>query len=328
MKVIIDKKNELEIEITGETHTLCNALRKTLMEDKDVEAAAYVIEHPIIGEPKLYIKAKNPKKSLKKAAETLQSRCGEFKELIDADADGKTTGKKKAKKSTKKQQKNQLKKPPRKPPRRPPKKPLKRKNEPKKFRSIKQEIRILGVDDAPFVPHTQEQVMLIGTVFRAGMWLDGVLRTFITVDGNDATDSLIKMVNNSRHLEQLRVMMLDGITFGGFNVVDIHKIFLETGVPVIVIMRKYPDLESIKKALKKFSNWENRWNCILEAGEIYKIDKIHKKEPIYMQTSGIGKEDAQEIVILSSTRSAIPEPIRAAHIIAAGVTTGESKGNA
>ncbi len=158
--------------------------------------------------------------------------------------------------------------------------------------------------------------------------MDGVLRTFITVDGHDATDSLIHMVNNSRHLEQLGVMMLDGITFGGFNVVDIHRIFQETGVPVIVIMRKYPNLESIKKALQKFQDWEQRWNHILEAGEIYKINKIHKHEPIYMQTSGITEEDAQEIVILSATRSAIPEPIRAAHIIAAGVTTGESKGNA
>ena len=49
MKVIKDTKKELEIEITGESHSLCNTIRKTLMEDDDVEAAAYVIEHPIIG---------------------------------------------------------------------------------------------------------------------------------------------------------------------------------------------------------------------------------------------------------------------------------------
>ena len=82
MKIIKDTKTELEIEITGESHTLCNALRKVLMEDKDVEAAAYTVEHPIIGEPKLYIKAKNPRKSLKKASETLKSRCEEFKVSI------------------------------------------------------------------------------------------------------------------------------------------------------------------------------------------------------------------------------------------------------
>lgn len=71
------------------------------MEDKDVEAAAYVIEHPIIGEPKLYLRAKNPKKSLKTAAETLKSRCDEFKELLESDGNGKTKGKK-AKKPAKK----------------------------------------------------------------------------------------------------------------------------------------------------------------------------------------------------------------------------------
>ncbi|CDG66002.1 MAG: uncharacterized protein PWQ15_1275 [Methanobacterium sp.] len=214
-----------------------------------------------------------------------------------------------------------------------PKKLLKRKSESeglkniKRFRSIKPEIRILGVDDAPFVPHSGEQVMLIGTLFRAGNWLDGVLRTYITVDGTDATESLIALVNDSRHWEQLGVMMLDGITFGGFNVVNIQEIFQNTGVPVIVIMRKYPDLPRIKKALMNFPDWEERWDHILQAGEIFEVP-IHGKEPIYMQICGLREQDARKIVELSATRSAIPEPIRVAHIIAAGVTTGESRGNA
>ncbi|MDD1763835.1 MAG: DNA-directed RNA polymerase subunit L [Methanobacteriaceae archaeon] len=84
MKIIKDEKKELEIEITGESHSLCNAIRTVLMEDKNVESAAYVIDHPIIGEPRLYIKAKNPRQSLKKAAKTLQSRCGEFKKLVES----------------------------------------------------------------------------------------------------------------------------------------------------------------------------------------------------------------------------------------------------
>jgi len=109
MKIIKDTKKELEIEIEGESHTLCNALRNILMEDKDVSSAAYVIEHPIVGEPKLYINAKNPKKSLKKASETLKSRCGEFKDLIAAAETDKTTKSKKSsktKKTTKKKAKS------------------------------------------------------------------------------------------------------------------------------------------------------------------------------------------------------------------------------
>ena len=99
MKIIKDTKKELEIEIEGESHTLCNALRKILMEDKDVFSAAYVIEHPIVGEPKLYINAKNPRKSLKNASETLKFRCEEFKDLLSTISTGK---KSKSEKSTKK----------------------------------------------------------------------------------------------------------------------------------------------------------------------------------------------------------------------------------
>ena len=198
----------------------------------------------------------------------------------------------------------------------------------KKFRNIKREIRILGIDDAPFAPHTTQPVMLIGTVFRAGDWLDGVLRTFVTGDGRDATQKVINMVNITRHKDQLGVMMLDGITFGGFNTVNIREIFQATGIPVIVVMRKYPNFEKIKKALKRFDDWEIRWKNVLDAGEIYKIKNDSDKENIYIQIFGIDRQDAEEIVKLSTTRSAIPEPLRVAHIIAAGVVTGESKGSA
>lgn len=197
----------------------------------------------------------------------------------------------------------------------------------KKFRNIKREIRILGVDDAPFAPHTTQPVMLIGTVFRAGDWLDGVLRTYITGDGRDSTKKIISLVNLTRHKDQLGVMMLDGITFGGFNTANIREIFRATGIPVIVIMRKYPNFEKIKKALMHFEDWEKRWKNVLDAGEVYKIENDHE-EAIYIQIHGIDMKDAEEIVKLSTTRSAIPEPIRVAHIIAAGVVTGESRGSA
>jgi endonuclease V-like protein UPF0215 family len=202
---------------------------------------------------------------------------------------------------------------------------MKKRNEKKKFRIIKQEIRILGVDDSPFPSHTTDEVMLVGTVFRAGSWLDGVLSTYIHGDGTDATEKISEMVKNSRNLDQLGVIMLDGITFGGFNIVNIRQIFESTGIPVIVIMRKFPNFERIKKALKRFDDWEDRWANVIEAGEVYSVDR---PEPVYIQIHGIEREDAEDIVRLSTTRSSIPEPLRVAHIIAAGIVTGESKGSA
>lgn len=195
----------------------------------------------------------------------------------------------------------------------------------KSFRTIKSEIRILGIDDAPFTPHQKGKVLVVGTLFRGGSWMDGVLTTYLQIDGTDSTDQIIKMVKKSRHLGQLGVIMLDGITFGGFNVVNIQQIYQKTGVPVIVAMRKLPNFDKIKKALQNFSDWEDRWSNIEKAGQVYRVDKSGQ---LFIQISGINLEDALEIVKLSTTRSNLPEPIRTAHIIAAGVETGESRGNA
>ena len=79
--------------------------------------------------------------------------------------------------------------------------------------------------------------MIVGTVFRGGDWMDGVLRSDITKDGLDATDIISKMIKKSKHYGQIRVVMLDGITYAGFNVVDIEELYGETGIPVIVVMR-------------------------------------------------------------------------------------------
>jgi endonuclease V-like protein UPF0215 family len=190
---------------------------------------------------------------------------------------------------------------------------------------IKPEIRILGIDDSALL---NEKVMIVGTVFRGGDWIDGVLRSEITRDGLDATEVIGKMIKSSRHYGQLRIVMLDGVTYGGFNVVDIEELYRETGLPVIVIMRSYPDFEKIRSALRNFSDGEMRWDIIKKAGKIEKLVTEKNRTPIYIQKAGIGAKSAEKIVRLTSIRSNIPEPLRVAHLIATGIIFGESRGKA
>ena len=190
---------------------------------------------------------------------------------------------------------------------------------------VKPEIRILGIDDSALL---NEKVMIVGTIFRGGEWIDGVLRSEITRDGHDATGVIVTMIKNSRHYGQLRVIMLDGITYGGFNVIDIQELYRETGLPVIVVMRSYPDFEKIKSALQHFSDWEVRWNIIKRAGEIEKLVTARNGTPVYIQKAGIGAKNAEKIIHLTSIRSSIPEPLRVAHLIATGIILGESRGKA
>jgi len=190
----------------------------------------------------------------------------------------------------------------------------------RRFRSIKPEIRVLGVDDGVFIPHSKGLVDVVGIVFRGGYWLDGVMRTEIEVDGLDATEKIASMIIESPHYKQLRIIMLNGITFAGFNVVDIKELYSKTGLPVIALMRDLPKMEEIRQALENLPEKEKRWKAILNAGEIFEVQTREGEEPIYMQIAGIEREDAEKIVKITSTRSNIPEPLRVAHIIASGLT--------
>ncbi len=187
---------------------------------------------------------------------------------------------------------------------------------------IKPEIRVLGIDDSALI---NGKVTIIGAFFRGGWQLDGVLKSEIIKDGMDATDIISGMVRNSKYYSQIRVIMLDGVTYAGFNPVDIKKIFEETNIPVIVFMRSCPDFEKMKLALENLPWKEERWEIIQRAGKIY---KIAGDNPVFIQLCGIDKESAVKIVQLTTIHSNIPEPLRVAHLIATGVVLGESTGKA
>ena len=186
---------------------------------------------------------------------------------------------------------------------------------------IKPEIRVLGVDDGFFIPHTKGLVSVIGVVFRGGYWLDGVIHTKIAIDGFDATDNIASMVTNSPHHKQLRVIMLNGVTFAGFNVVDIKMLNAETMLPVIAVTREKPDLVGIHEALKNLPESEARWKAVLNAGEIHEVRTRSEKEKVFMEVAGLDVDDARRIVRLTSTRSSIPEPLRVAHLVASGINS-------
>lgn len=196
------------------------------------------------------------------------------------------------------------------------------------FWEVKEEIRVLGIDDGPFEFGEGNRAMLVGTIFRGGSWLDGILTTMITVDGDDATSEITKMILKSRHRGQVRVVMTDGLTVGGFNVIDAVEVYKSSGLPVISVTRNQPDLETIEKALQKFDDSEERWRRIRSAGPLKRhvFKKPRGRGSIYFQGFGIKDDNAHSIIEVTSTRSLMPEPVRVAHIIASGVARGESYG--
>ncbi len=190
---------------------------------------------------------------------------------------------------------------------------------------MKEEVRILGVDDAPF-SFEDERVMIVGVVMRAGSYVEGVLRNDVTVDGTDSSKKLVEMVTRSRFSSQLHAVLVDGACFAGFNVIDMDHVFAHTNVPIISVTRDEPDFEKIKAALQnRFQDWTKRWE-VLNKGRIWRMKTKHN--PLYVRCVGASESEAKEIIKLATIRGVLPEPVRMAHIIASGVVRGESYGKA
>lgn len=82
IKFIEKKKNRLVFEIPGATHTLCNAIKDELWNDKNVTAATYSTGHPLTGTPKFIIDSKSDAMTaLKDAIKRIEKR---NKELLSA----------------------------------------------------------------------------------------------------------------------------------------------------------------------------------------------------------------------------------------------------
>ena len=83
IKVLEKDRGKLKLEVIGEDHTLMNAIRKELWEDKDIEVSGYKIDHLLVGNPVLIVEhKKDPKKALLYAVERLKKKNKEFKGMV------------------------------------------------------------------------------------------------------------------------------------------------------------------------------------------------------------------------------------------------------
>lgn len=198
--------------------------------------------------------------------------------------------------------------------------------------TLSEEVRILGIDDFPHSKVSKGPVTIVGTIFRGSKLMDGILSTVINYDGTDVTQKLTKLVNSSKIKSQLHAIITDGVTFAGFNILDIKQLNSKTKVPVISVVRKKPNFKKIKNALRNLDESETRSNMVDNAGQIHEVEVMNhtlsRPKKIYFQCCGISAEDAQELIKITAINGIVPEPIRIAHLIGSGLFFGESKGRA
>src|SRR5207245_10982400 len=165
-----------------------------------------------------------------------------------------------------------------------------------------------------------------GDVGPAPAAIEGVVTTLAEGDAHDGAERITAMVRGSRYRAGLAAILIDGTAVGGFNVVDIEAVHAAVDRPVITVTRKRPNLGSIETALRRrFDDWQERL-AIIRRHEIEPIRTGHGT--VWVTYVGAKPTEVQEPLSLTTVRGVLPEPLRVAHLIAAGIVRGESRGRA
>lgn len=181
---------------------------------------------------------------------------------------------------------------------------------------------VVGFDDAPFPRAARGDVPVVGCVYSDATFT-GVLSGKVRKDGRNATAVLARLVASSKWAPQLQLVLLQGIALAGFNVVELATLRRLTGLPVLVVARRRPDLAAIRDALlSRVPGGARKWALVEAAGPM---------EPcagVFVQRAGLTLGQAAAVIARTALHGRVPEPLRAAHLVAGGVWGGESRGRA
>src|SRR5437764_406187 len=174
---------------------------------------------------------------------------------------------------------------------------------------------------AAFDARTHHRKWFAGVVIQAPSYIEGVLTTIAEVDGHDATDRIASMVAGSRYRAGLAMILIDGAAVGGFNVIDVDSLHEKVGRPVVTVTRRKPDLAAIETALRRrFDDWADRLRLMRR----HRVESVHLGQgSVWISYVGTDREAVREALRLTIVRGVLPEPLRIAHLIAAGIVRGQ-----
>ena len=181
---------------------------------------------------------------------------------------------------------------------------------------------VVAFDDGPFERAHRGDVPLVGAVFSRHR-LDGVLVGRVRRDGANATRAIAELLGRSQFRGHVQAVLLQGIALAGFNVVDLHGLHAALGVPGVGVARRAPDLAAIRRSLlERVPGGRRKWALIEQAGPMEPVG------PVWVQRVGIGRADVERLLAGLTVHGVLPEPIRAAHLIAGALVHGVSRGRA
>ncbi len=181
-------------------------------------------------------------------------------------------------------------------------------------------MRIIAIDDGYFPPSYKARrgkTVLVAVKTKGPHTLEAAASTWITVDGEDATTAAQEL---AEALVPADTVILDGVTYAGFNYIDPRRLHEKLGIPVIVY-EKYPlSTRRIENALRKHFPRDNERKHVILTIASSLTPASTPWRTIYLYTAGISHAEAAHIIRSLQLYSSTPEPLRIADLAASFIS--------
>ncbi len=153
-----------------------------------------------------------------------------------------------------------------------------------------------------------------GVVMRRDFVIDGFVFGNATLEGDDATDTILKMYDDLQRPD-ISYLLISGLIVSMYNIIDIKKLSDSLQIPIIGI--SYHDSSGIKESLKH--HFPNSFES-----KIKKYEKLEKREKItlktlhdvYVRKEGCTLNEAKHLLNYLTLHGSVPESIRVSHFLA------------
>ena len=182
-------------------------------------------------------------------------------------------------------------------------------------------LRVAAFEEGGFSPRARgSKTLLLGLVMRS-FRIEAVELGWVTVDGLDATEVVLEVLSR---LGSVDLIVLGSVTCAGFNLIDIQRLFAESGVPVLVVLSRKPRPFAAESALiRHFNDWRDRVEILRRAGEPSEVWARGFRIPLIAY--GVSLEEAASVVESLSVFGKHPEPLRAAKVLARELSAALAK---
>ena len=171
-----------------------------------------------------------------------------------------------------------------------------------------------GLSIAESFRENSSKSIFAGIVMRQDFVIDGFVFGSATLEGDDATDTILKMYDELQRSD-ISYLLISGLIVSMYNIINIKKLYDSIKIPIIGI--SYNDSLGIEDSLKHHfpNSFESKISAYQKLGKREKITLCTSFD-VFVRKEGCTLSDVKHLLNRLTLHGSVPEPIRVSQLLA------------